>query len=320
MDNRKLVNSELKNTFDGGLVSLANDHSSNFVELPNQEQTESQETGNVVNNFSVNVNVNSKGSNSVNIDRSKATNIVNNVLGNNTPTTPDEIKKNSNEVSKPVGDNNIMVLENEKSAIQLINQTENQGPEQPSLDIREIDYSPNDPTDYSYSESPVKSKNMSLKREYDILHSLTSNGLTDHHNMSPIADGMIVNEFNENMKEVNFNYYNSSNVAVDNKQQKPYDKMSEISERNDKRIQMREQERDTALSEMARNQTKRKDNELEYSEIKDGRDLSGGMISGAKVLNTSGVRNFNNMSSRSSTIPLFIDKMNSPPIWRTGLG
>jgi hypothetical protein len=84
---------------------------------------------------------------------------------------------------------------------------------------------------------------------------------------------------------------------------------------------MKEKERDESLNEMARNSTKSQEaNKLEFSEIKDGNNISGNTISPAKPLYSSGVRNFNNISSRSTTIDLFIDKINSPPIWRTVLG
>lgn len=320
-ENRDLINSELKNTFDGSLVSLANEQPSNFVELPKEEEAKNTESGNVVNNFNVNVNVNSKNQNSAPIERNKATTIVNNILNNESTKSPENLKKNSNETLDSTGGNTKIILENGKSAIQLLEQTMNAGPEQPSLDIRQLDYySPDKPSDYSYSESPIKSKNLDLKRNYDILHSMTTGALTDHHEMSPLSDTIIHNEFTNDLKERNFNYYESSNIKLDVNQPKVHDQVSDVSEKNDKRIEMREQEKNLALSEMAKNQSKRVDNELEITEIKDGRDISGNVLTGAKVLNTSGARNFNNLSSRSSTIPLFIDKMNSPPIWRTALG
>ena len=320
-ENRDLINSELKNTFDGGLISLANEQPSNFVELPNEEEAKITESGNVVNNFNVNVNVNSKNQNSAPIEKNKATTIVNNILNSESTKSPENLKKNSSETSNSTGGNNTIILENGKSAIQLLEQTMNAGPEQPTLDIRQLDYySPDKPSDYSYSEAPIKSKNLDLKRSYDILHSMTDGALTDHHEMSPLSDTIIHNEFTNQLKESSFNYYESSNIKLDTNQPKIHDQVSEVSEKNDKRLEMREQEKDLALSEMSKNQSKRVDNELEISEIKDGRDISGNVLSGAKVLNTSGARNFNNLSSRSSTIPLFVDKMNSPPIWRTALG
>jgi len=139
--------------------------------------------------------------------------------------------------------------------------------------------------------------------------------------MGMVPSGSVIeNEFSENLKEMNFNYYETQNVSVDKSQPKMHDAISAMSQENDRKTAMREKERDESLTEMARNNQKRQNNELEFEEIKDGSVISGNVLSGAKPLYTSGVRDFNNMSSRSTTIPLFIDKMNSPPIWRTVLG
>lgn len=152
-----------------------------------------------------------------------------------------------------------------------------------------------------------------------MLHFLTRGAISDHMGMLP-SGSVIENEFTENLKEMNFNYYETQNVSVDKSQPKMHDAISSASQENDRKMAMREKERDESLTEMARNNQRRQNNELEFEEIKDGNNISGNVLSGARPLYTSGVRDFNNMSSRSTTIPLFIDKMNSPPIWRTVLG
>lgn len=320
-DNRKLANSELENTFDGGLLSIQSNQPDNLVELPPQEETSSTESlGGITNNYNVNVNLSSNGNVPSLLQRNNATTIVNNVLGNNPPGSPDELKKNYQENSNPDGSSNVKVIENEKSPITLIEKVVNSGPSQPVLDIRQLDfYSPDKPSDYSYSEADAKSKNIDLKRSYDMLHIMTKNSISDRLQMSPNSS-VIENEFTQNLKEININYLEKSNVEIDTSKPRLHDEVSSASQDNDRRMAMREKERDESLNEMARNSTKKQNNELEFSEIKDGNNVSGNVISGAKTLYSSGVRDFNNMSSRSTTIPMFIDKMNSPPIWRTELG
>jgi hypothetical protein len=320
-ENRNLVNNELKDTFDGGLVSIANQQSENFVELPKQEQANEETKGTVVNNFNVNVDVSSASAGAMASQKANATKIVNNILNTTNPNaTPDEIKKNSTENSNPDGNSNVKVIENEQSPIRLIERSVNTGPDQPILDIRQIDYySPDKPSDYGYSGAKLKSENVDLKRNYEMLHFLTQNSISEHLQMSPSAS-VLQTEFSNNLKEMNFNYFEKENISVDKSKSTMHDSVSSVSRENDRRIALREKERDESLNEMVRNNGRSQNNELEFSEIMNGNDISGNVVSGAKPLYTSGVRDFNNMSSRSTTIPLFIDKMNSPPIWRTVLG
>ena len=86
-------------------------------------------------------------------------------------------------------------------------------------------------------------------------------------------------------------------------------------------LHTREKERDEALVEMSRGQASRKpDSQMEFSEIRDGQVIAGNNLPPVTTLNTSGVRDFTNITSKSTTIDMFIDKMNSPPNWRTVLG
>jgi hypothetical protein len=319
-ENRKLVNSELQNTFDGGLLSVESSQPDNLVELPSQEEINAQEaSGGVTNNFNVNVNLSSTSTPSL-LQRNNATNIVNNVLGNNPPSSPEELKKNYTGDSKQDGDSNVKVVQYENSPLVLLQKSINSGPPQPTLDIRSLDYySPDAPSDYSYSQSPVKSKNVDLKRSYDMLHTLTQNAISDRMQMSPNTS-VIQNEFSNDLREININYLEKSNIMVDDSKPKMHDAVTDLSKDNEQKMAMREKERDESLTEMARNSTKKQDNELVFSEIKNGNDISGNVISGARTTYASGVRNFNNIGSRSTTIDTFIDKMNSPPIWRTALG
>lgn len=92
-ENRNIANTELKNAFDGGLISIPNQQPDNLVELPKQEELDASGGGNVVNNFNVNVNVKSASPASVALQKANATKIVNNIVGNSTSASPDEIKK-----------------------------------------------------------------------------------------------------------------------------------------------------------------------------------------------------------------------------------
>lgn len=319
-ENRNIANTELKNAFDGGLISIPNQQPDNLVELPKQEELDASGGGNVVNNFNVNVNVKSASPASMALQKTNATKIVNNIVGNSTGASPDEIKKNSTENSVPDGKADLKVIENEQSPIKLIENTIRSGPDQPILDIRHIDYySPDRPSDYGYSDAKIKSQNVDLKRSYDMLHFLTKSAISDHMGMVP-SGSVIENEFSENLKEMNFNYYEKTNIAIDENQPKMHDTIDSISEEHNRKVIQHENEKDQALNVIVKNQTKKQNNDLEFSEIQNGNDISGNVLSGAKTLHTSGVRNFNNMSSRSTTISTFIDKMNSPPIWRTVLG
>lgn len=319
MDKRKTVNAELQNSFDGNLVTLAKNDSTNFVELPKAENQNESQSGTVMNNFNVNVNVGSAQSTSPTVQKTNATQIVNNVLSSGVKSA-DDLKKNYTTSSPQNGGTNVSFMEGENK-IQLVENVINSGPTQPILDIRGIEYfSPDKPSDYSYSESPKKSENVNLKRNYDILHFLTKGGLSDYQEMSSVPQTVLNTEFSANLKENNFNYFEKTNVNVQQNNKTLHESASQISQEHERKTQMREKERDQALTELSSKQTKRQENQQEFAEIKDGQSLIGNSLPAAQPLNTSGARNFNNMTSRSTTIDLFIDKMNSPPIWRTVLG
>ena len=253
-ENRKLVNSELQNTFDGGLLSVESSQPDNLVELPSQEEMNAQEAaGGVTNNFNVNVNLSSTSTPSL-LQRNNATNIVNNVLGNNPPSSPEELKKNYTGDSKQDGDSNVKVVQYENSPLVLLQKSINSGPPQPTLDIRSLDYySPDAPSDYSYSQSPVKSKNVDLKRSYDMLHTLTQNAISDRMQMSPNTS-VIQNEFSNDLREININYLEKSNIMVDDSKPKMHDAVTDLSKDNEQKMAMREKERDESLTEMALNE------------------------------------------------------------------
>jgi len=319
MDKRSTVNTELQNSFDGNLVTLAGNNASNLVELPKAEEQIEAQSGTVMNNFNVNVNVTGSPGSSTTVQKTNATQIVNNALASGAK-SPEELKKNSSTDSKQSGGTDVSFMEG-SSKIQLVENTINSGPSQPILDIRGIEYfSADRPSDYGYSEAPIKSQNNDLKRSYDILHFLTKGGISDHQEMSSVPKTVLNTEFSANLKESNFNYFESSNVNVQQNNKTLHESASQISQENDRKNQNREREREESLNELASRQNKRQENQQEFAEIKDGQDLVGNTITGAKTLNTSGAKDFNNLTSRSTTIDLFIDKMNSPPIWRTVLG
>lgn len=323
MDNRNLANEELRNAFDGSITAMTRSAPSNFVELPNPEDA-ANNIGSMVNNYNVNVNVSSRGgsTSNPNIQTSAAKQIVNNILNDSPLMSPDEVKKNSTMDSKPGGDSNVLFLESGSNRIELIEKAINTGPSQPILDIRDIDYfSPAKPSDYSYSQAPVKSKNTNMKITYDILHYLTKAGISDYSEMSSVPKTVLNTEFSANMKETSFNYFETQNIKTEETNNSIYEKTSKASEENQRMLQNREKERDEALMEMSKGKASRKpDSQLEFSEIRDGQIIAGNNLPPATTLNTSGVRDFNNITSKSTTIDMFIEKMNSPPIWRTVQG
>ena len=81
-DKRQLANQELSNTVGSGILSMVPAQSENFVELPKSDGVETLASGNVVNNYNMNVTVNGT---------------VEKALPNMTA-MPDAVKKNSSEV------------------------------------------------------------------------------------------------------------------------------------------------------------------------------------------------------------------------------
>lgn len=323
MDNRNLANQELENAFGGSITAMTRSAPSNFVELPNPEE-ELNGSGSVVNNYNVNVNVSGRGGSTSNpaVQSAAARQIVNNILTDSPLMSPNEVKKNSTMDSSPGGDSNVVFLENGSNKIELIERAINTGPSQPILDIRDVDYfSPEKPSDYSYSQSPAKSKNTNMKISYDILHYLTKAGISDHSEMSSVPKTVLNTEFSANLKETTFNYFENQNIKTEETNNSIHQRTSKASEENQRMLHTREKERDEALVEMSRGQASRKpDSQMEFSEIRDGQVIAGNNLPPVTTLNTSGVRDFTNITSKSTTIDMFIDKMNSPPNWRTVLG
>jgi hypothetical protein len=138
--------------------------------------------------------------------------------------------------------------------------------------------------------------------------------------MSYLPKTVLNTEFDARLKENTINFYESENIKIE-QNQTLYDSAAEISENNERLVQTRERERDEALMVMAKNQTgKPTDGQQEFVEMRDGQIIAGNSIPAATTLNTSGARDFNNITTRSTTIESFVDKMNSPPNWRTVLG
>jgi hypothetical protein len=320
-DNRSIANKELGDAFDGNMVAINSGGSQINENLPQQEEQSENASGVVNYNFNVNVTVNPRGSSSSTRMQENTTNqIVNNALASGT-TNPEELKKNSSTDSKPSGESELIFLESGNDKIKLMEQAVNSGPIQPVLDIRRIDtFLPSVPSDYSYSESQVKSKNIDLKRSYDVLHDLTQGALSNYAEMSYLPKTVLNTEFDARLKENTINFYESENIKIE-QNQTLYDSAAEISENNERLVQTRERERDEALMVMAKNQTgKPTDGQKEFVEMRDGQIIAGNSIPAATTLNTSGARDFNNITTRSTTIESFVDKMNSPPNWRTVLG
>jgi len=324
MDNRDLVNQELKNNFDGGILSLAPNAPDNHVELPKSEENQVSESGSTINNYNMSVNINSASGGSRTADNVKANNIIQNVLNVDRPSSPEDLKKNLNIDSSKSGNDTFKMnfSDGELEPLNIRNDFMNSGPSAPSAEIRDIQFfTAGEATDYGYSSAKIKTENIELNRTYNTTHQYTDQAIRNNAILSTTPNSVFNNDFNENYENTNINLFEQSNLKVDTTKNNGHEEVSKMSEELQRKTQVREKERDDALTTMALNQRKRGGDEQDIMDIQSVNEPPQmQMLSGADTLSNSGVRSFNNMTGRSSTIGTFIEKMNSPPIWRTVLG
>jgi hypothetical protein len=296
-DKRQLANQELSNTVGSGVLSMVPTQSENFVELPKSDGVETPGSGNVVNNYNMNVTVNGA------VEKALPT----------MTAMPDAVKKNSSEVFQN--------LTNDNGPVQLeqIRDLYADGNSSPMLQLAGLDQ-PDDPelSYYSYTTSPLKESSDKIAREYQILQNVIRNSVSNQTitNTSPYS--YIDTSFSVQQTMNGRQIQNIENLNIENNTTNNLEVANEMSRRQN-RIERHEQE-EVSRSVKQLNQTRvpeeiAKADDLEASVVipKEGAGSIGRSTSHKH-------REMQHLNPTSSTIEMFMDKMNSPPIWRTVQG
>jgi len=325
-DKREIANQELKNEFDSNLFYLNKNDSSNFVELSAPEATDELSGTSTTNNYNVNVNINGTSESKTSNPTQNARTIVNNVLRSDTIATSDELKKNSNPLFAKTGEDNHnipkLLDKDSESKMEILHKAIDRGSPAPSLDMRRLDFVTADtPSEYNYSESPLKARDTTIQKNLGILHDISANSIHNYTNMTVLPNSAVQNSFAKDEMESTIDFFEASTVRVDSQPTNRYDQLDKVIQESEKRDINRAKEKEETLHEMADDKKKKVNMGAEMEDMKDANaPTQAEMLSGANKQPDSGPRDFINMTTRSNTIGSFVEKMNSPPIWRTVLG
>lgn len=350
MDNRELVNSELSKILDSGIVSIKNNKSSSINELPQGETPDQNiSAGSLTNNYNVVVNV--AGSAKVSQPISESKNIVNNILRNNNIESPQDIKKNYSESLKEnlnlVPDNfsvnntnlnvnsypdtfnynNLMLQDNDflpsktfESKLEVLNSISNSAKNvsNQNLGANTSSIQENSISNYSYSSADIKNKNNSLNIAFESLnnvmqHSLGVNG--------KIGGTVLNNEIYVDKKSDQLNVYKNT-VEIKNQSTTTLEEMDDRIREMDRSEKIRSKMIERSTLQMEESNDRKESEEIDLSsQMEDTIPIS------KEDYSTTPTKQFNdrsishiNSTDFSINYNNFVNKMNSPPIWRTVLG
>lgn len=349
MDNRELANSELSKVLDSGVVSIRNTKLNSINELPPSETLDPDtSSGNSINNYNVVVNV--SGNTNTQKPQTESKNIVNNILRTNTIESPQDIKKNYKETllenSNLIPDNftiknknvnvnsypasfnynNMMLEDNElftnndfSSKLQIIkdisNSANRESMENLGADVSSVNE--NSITNYSYSTADVKNKNNSLNIAFEsinniIQHSLGING--------KIGGSILTNELNVDKKAEELNIYKNT-IEVKNQSITTLEEMDDKIREMDRSEKIRTKMMERSVLQMAESNNREESEHIDLTnQMEDTIPLSKEDYSptpNKEILD----RDISHINSDTDyDYGNFINKMNSPPIWRTVLG
>lgn len=326
LDKRDLANEELRKNFDGGLVSLSPQQSETFSDLSTNPSEEQQPSGggggDVYNNFNVNVSVN-KTNTTVSPTATK-------VIENAFPVTseiPELLKKNS-----PI--ESIENLKNERSFEQLRGIGDQESPPPNLVEIQKeadrmtpsvsllhlagTDMTPLvDASNYEYSDSNTKNQNPDIVNRTEVLKNIVQQSVVEHevNNVLPsnARDSAIYLNYNNHLRST----YETKNLNIEQNTQSPVDQANQAVRHQQQIINSQTEEINRTVNLVA------KDGEIrrtEMDDINESKQVNSKPGAGPAQTVSKKPRGSNNLNPVPSTIPLFVNKMNSPPVWRTVLG
>lgn len=309
-DKRKIANEQLQETLDSGILSFAATPSQNFVELPESSSDENgSQGGPVTNNFNVNVNV--SGGDVRSIQQA-----ANSTMQNALPTltgSADEVKKNSSIDFQSNYEEEPRIFDN---LIQLYEQ-ENQSPSD-LMFSKMAEFESPEVAHYSYSTSSLKENNVKINNQYEVLKNVIYSSTENQNimNVSPYSatdasfyiDRTLSGKQTEMISELNIENSTNNNFEV----------LTELSRRRE-RMQDREM---MQLNKTVGNVRDISDlNENEIDDVKEATSITrkggAGPTPSQSLSTTNRPHHFN---TSLNDPPVFIDKMNRPPIWRSALG
>lgn len=329
-DKRKLANQELEETLSSGILSVLPESQGNFDTLPNVPQTEDMMAQNVTNTFNVNVNVSGGGQSQI----ERATNrTMQNMLPNLTGSA-DEIKKNSSlilvdnsrEISGTTETNNFEVASQEvlmnnltpnNYSNETINQTNvyNTASEMPLFNFAKDSMdAENLVGKYTYSNSSLKEDNQKIAKDYQILKNITYNSFNDEmitttispysaHDNSLYVENVMGERVIQNLE----------NLTVENNTENNLEIANQIS----REMQSQQRSRNDLISQLTDNA---QDEDFASADIQEATEVSPKIGVGAPVIGSNKNTNPSNIRGSLTNLPTIIQKMNSPPMWRTVLG
>lgn len=293
---REIANQELNQTLGTGVVSIAPPPIPNFNEL---QKTENGGSGvGTVNNFNTtNVTVNSAG-------KALPT----------TSSTPDQIKKNSYQPLPNLTD------DKSPNHFERMKKTYIDQSPIPMLTLAGLGNFKNpDVAEYTFSESSMKQSNGKFAKQLEILHNITKQSFSDQNIeiSTPYSyhdNSTMVNKTMNQRQE-----YNIENLTIANNVNNNMEIVNELARQRERSEQRRTENIERAVDQAAQTQVPKEiadadDIEASTMAIKDGAGSSPLANRSMKP------RKISNLNPTNSTIGLFIDKMNSPPSWRTVLG
>ena len=318
-DKRKIANLELKDYVSLNVLPTTSE-SSNYVELPKEESSNYVETGGNSNNINVNINIDGNKSPQMNqVNETKT--IVNNVLQTNT--NPADIKKNSSQESqvsgeKVLGDREYLQTvyrEYDDAGYSIIPEMMSQFATIGSLGSDEFNNT--EVSKFQYSD--IRKENKSFIKNLNIVRNITNTVLGDLNKVTYSPQNAIKMSI-ANVTNVTQQYSSERSIEVSNERSNIDGNEKNIREAARKR-EMEIKRIDEVLLQLKKNKDTNdgEDGETEY-QMKEGSSYPQDMFSSA---NQSFVQK-NKLSSLNdsgdSTIGIFVNKMNNPPVWRIVLG
>jgi len=293
---RDIANSELDTTLGTGVVSIAPPPIPNYNELQS---------------------TNSGGSGTGTVNNFNTTNVTVNSAGKALPTTtnvPDQIKKNSYQPLPNLTD------EKSPNHFERMKQTYVDQSRTPMLQLAGLgNFHDPDISDYTFSESSMKQSNGKFAKQLEILHNITKQSFSnqDIQVTSPYSyhdNSTMVNNTMNGRQE-----YNIENLSISNNVNNNMEIVNELARQRERSERKTNENIQRAVDQATQSQVPK--------DIEDADDIEASSMQPKEGAGLSPLANRNfkprqvsNLNPTMSTIGLFIDKMNSPPSWRTVLG
>lgn len=293
---REIANEELNQTLGAGVVSIAPQPIPNYYELHKEEH--GRPGVGTINNFNTtNVTVNSAGK----------------VLPTTTA-TPDQIKKNSVQQLPNLTD------EKSPNHFERMKETYVQQSPTPMLQLAGLgNLQSSDMSEYTYSDSPMKQSNGKFAKQLEILKNITKQSITNQQIQvaTPYSyhdNSTMVNQTMDGRQE-----YNIENLSISNNVNNSMEIVNELARQREKSERRRTETMERAVNQAEQSQVPKEiadEDDIEASSMQP-KDGAGSSPLANRNLKP---RHISNLNPTKGTIDIFIDKMNSPPIWRTVLG